>query len=61
VISNTVRQKLAGGKNSHFVDLILVGDVDKLYMIRMIEKVEELIGKKIRIAVFYTIVEMSCK
>ena len=42
VISNTVWQKLAGGKNSHFVDLMLVGNVDKLYMIRLVEKVEEL-------------------
>jgi hypothetical protein len=39
-------------KNSHFVDLILVGEVGKVYMVRLIEKVEELIGKKIRMAVF---------
>jgi predicted nucleotidyltransferase len=44
--------ELAEGKNSHFVDLILVGEVDKAYMIKLIEKVERLIGKKIRIAVF---------
>jgi hypothetical protein len=44
--------ELAEGKNSLFIDLILVGVVDKTYMIRLIEKVERLIGKKIRIAVF---------
>jgi hypothetical protein len=46
--------ELAEGKNSHFIDLILVGDVDKHYLVRLIEKVEGLIGKKIRIAVFAT-------
>ncbi len=43
---------LAEGKNSHYIDLILVGEVDQTYMFQLIEKVELLIKKKIRIALF---------
>lgn len=43
---------LAEGKNSHYIDLILVGEVDRTYMFQLIEKVEQLIRKKIRIALF---------
>ena len=43
---------LAEGKNSHYIDLILVGEVDRTYMFQLIEKVEQLIKKKIRIALF---------
>lgn len=44
---------LAEGKNSPYVDLLLVGEVDRSYMLELIEKVEGLIGKKIRIALFH--------
>jgi DNA-binding HxlR family transcriptional regulator len=37
---------LAEGKNSPFVDLVIVGNVDKIYMNQLIEKVEPLIKKK---------------
>lgn len=43
---------LAQGKNSTFVDLVLVGDIDKAYLYRLIEKVEPIIGKKIRVGLF---------
>ncbi len=43
---------LAGGKNSPFVDLIIVGEVDKLYLYQLIEKVEPLVQKKIRVGVY---------
>ena len=43
---------LAEGKNSPFVDLVIVGNVDKAYMYQLIEKVEPLIQKKIRVASF---------
>ena len=43
---------LAEGKNSPFVDLIIVGEVDKLYLYQLIEKVEPLIQKKIRVGVY---------
>ena len=43
---------LAEGKNSPFVDLVIVGNVDKVYMHHLIEKVEPLISKKIRVGLF---------
>jgi hypothetical protein len=43
---------LANGKNSKFVDLVLVGNIDKEYMHQLIEKVEPLIAKKIRVGLF---------
>ena len=43
---------LAEGKNSPFVDLVIVGNVDKVYMYQLIEKVEPLIQKKVRVASF---------
>ena len=43
---------LAEGKNSPFVDLVIVGNVDKNYMYQLIEKVEPLIQKKVRVASF---------
>jgi hypothetical protein len=41
---------LAEGKNTAFVDLVLVGDVDKKYLNQLVEKMEPLIQKKIRVA-----------
>ncbi len=41
---------LAEGKNTSFIDLVLVGDVDKTYLYQLIEKIEPLIHKKIRVA-----------
>ena len=43
---------LAEGKNSPFVDLVLVGDVDKAYLYQLIEKAEQLVQKKIRVGVY---------
>ncbi|MCA6454418.1 MAG: ArsR family transcriptional regulator [Chitinophagaceae bacterium] len=43
---------LAQGKNSHFIDLVIVGDIDKVYLHKLIDKVEPLIEKKIRVALF---------
>jgi hypothetical protein len=43
---------LAKGNNSKFVDLVLVGHIDKEYMHQLIEKVEPLISKKIRVGLF---------
>jgi hypothetical protein len=43
---------LAKGKNSPFVDLVLVGEVDKPYLYQLIEKAEPLIQKKIRVGVY---------
>jgi hypothetical protein len=43
---------LANGKNGSFVDLVIVGDIDRDYLHKLIDKVEPMIGKKIRVAVF---------
>ena len=43
---------LALGKNSPFVDLVLVGDIDKAYLYNLIEKTETLIDKKIRVGLY---------
>ena len=43
---------LAQGKNSSFIDLVLVGNIDKPYLYKLIDKVEPLIEKKIRVALF---------
>jgi hypothetical protein len=43
---------LAQGRNSAFVDMIIVGDIDKGYLHKLIERVEPLIEKKIRVALF---------
>lgn len=42
----------AEGKESNFVDLVVVGNVNRSYMNRLIEHAEKLIQKKIRVAVF---------
>lgn len=39
---------LSRGMNSDIIDLLFVGDIDKSYLIELIEKAEELISKKIR-------------
>jgi hypothetical protein len=43
---------LALGKNNPFVDLVLVGDIDKTYLYNLIEKAEALIDKKIRVGLY---------
>jgi hypothetical protein len=43
---------LALGKNNPFVDLVIVGDVDKSYLYQLVEKAESLIDKKIRVALY---------
>jgi len=42
----------AEGKESLFIDLVVVGEVDRNYMMELIDKVERLISRKIRVAVF---------
>ena len=38
----------AEGKVAGIIDLVLVGEIDKVYMIRLIEKAEGIIRRKIR-------------
>jgi len=38
----------AKGKDSGLIDLVLVGEIDKIYLQNLVEKLEALIGRKIR-------------
>ena len=44
--------ELAKGNNSTYVDLVIVGDIDKNYLYQLIDKVEPIVGKKIRVGIF---------
>jgi hypothetical protein len=44
--------ELAKGMDSPIIDLILVGDIDKNYLINLTEKAEKLINKKIRFVIY---------
>lgn len=44
----------ANGLNSQIIDLLFVGDVDKSYLIQLIDKVEKLIDRKIRYVQYST-------
>lgn len=44
--------ELAAGHTSGFIDLVIVGDVDKAYLYRLVEKAESLVKQKIRVALF---------
>nr|HRD08918.1 ArsR family transcriptional regulator [Saprospiraceae bacterium] len=43
---------LAKGIDSSIIDLVFVGEVNKEYLITLIEKVEQLISRKIRYVVY---------
>ncbi|MGB0524011.1 MAG: ArsR family transcriptional regulator [Flammeovirgaceae bacterium] len=43
---------LAKGKDSKVIDLVLIGDIDRAYLIEMIEKTEALISRKIRYVIY---------
>jgi len=49
----------AEGKESNFIDLVVVGDVNKKYMNQLIAHAEKVIQKKIRVAVFESDFEES--
>jgi len=40
------------GKNSKIIDLILIGDIDKNYLIRLIDKAEKLVNRKVRYLIY---------
>lgn len=40
------------GSDSGIIDLIFVGDIDKLYLINLIEKTEDLVHRKIRYVIY---------
>jgi len=43
---------LADGKDSEIIDLIFFGDIDKNYLLKLIEKAEELIKRKVRYIIY---------
>ena len=47
-----VSGELAKGLDSNIIDLILIGDINKAYLISLIDKAEELISRKIRYIVY---------
>ena len=44
---------LAKGKDSQVIDLILIGEIDRVYLTDMIEKTEKLISRKIRYVIYH--------
>lgn len=50
--------KFAQGIDSQIIDLILVGDIDRTYLVKLIEKSESIVRRKIRY-VIYTTTEMQ--
>jgi hypothetical protein len=42
----------AAGKDSQIIDLMFVGNIDKVYLVHLIEKVEKLIKRKVRYIIF---------
>lgn len=49
---------MAEGKETPFIDLVVVGDIDRLYFDTLCKKAEKLLGKKIR-AALYTPIEFG--
>jgi hypothetical protein len=46
--------KLANGQNTEIIDLVLVGEINKNFLLTLIEKAEKKIRKKIRYVHFHT-------
>lgn len=44
----------AKGKDSGIIDLVLVGDIDKEYLVKMVSKAEKLIDRKVRFLTYDT-------
>lgn len=44
--------KFAEGLDSTIIDLIFVGDIDKFYLLKLVDKAEELISRKIRYLIY---------
>lgn len=44
--------ELARGSNSNIIDLVFVGNIDKNYLINLVEKAEKIINRKIRFVVY---------
>ena len=42
----------SGGKDSQMIDLVIVGDVNKGYLVELVEKAEKLVKRKIRYVIY---------
>jgi hypothetical protein len=49
----------AEGRDSKIIDLVLVGNVDKNYLVQLVEKVEDIISRKIRFLIYDTLAELN--
>lgn len=49
----------ARGIDSHVIDLVLVGDIDKNYFITLVEKAERAIGRKIKYVMYKSMNEVD--
>ncbi|MEP7320935.1 MAG: ArsR family transcriptional regulator [Saprospiraceae bacterium] len=49
----------AQGRDSGVIDLILIGNLDKLYLINLIEKAEKLIKRKVRYVIYTDLEEFK--
>ncbi len=43
---------LARGLDSSIIDLIIIGDIDKVYLVNLVSKAETLISRKIRYVIY---------
>ena len=44
--------EIAEGKDTPFIDLVVVGDIDRIFFNKLVEKAEELLNKKVRTAIY---------
>jgi hypothetical protein len=44
--------EFANGIETPFIDLVLVGDIDRDYLHKLVERAEKLLNKKIRMAIY---------
>lgn len=44
--------EIAEGKNTPFIDLVVVGDIDKVYFNELLQRAETIMHKKIRVALY---------
>jgi len=44
--------ELAAGQNSSVIDVVLVGDVDKAYLAKLVDRAEQVLARKIKYIVF---------
>lgn len=47
-----VTGRFAQGLNSDIIDLVFVGNVDQMYLIKLIDKAEDLVSRKIRYVIY---------